>query len=193
MEEKITVLKDGLKKQLILSGLEEIRNHGISDFSLRRVAQSCGASCAAPYRHFKNKEEFILEIIRYINSNWELLLSQIMKSDYQDEEERLTDIFISALRFRMANPDFRALLMFQHDLIDDEHKKEILKADQPVVELVSKILSKKGADQFTIDKKRYEVSCLLHGTVLMLTGKELETSPETIEMLKSSMKDILKI
>ena len=49
-----------LKEKLLTAGIDEIMTHGMGDFSLRRVAAACGASCAAPYKHFKNKEEFIV-------------------------------------------------------------------------------------------------------------------------------------
>ena len=52
MEEKITV--DDVRSRLLFSGLKELERHGVSDFSLRRVAQDAGVSCAAPYRHFKD-------------------------------------------------------------------------------------------------------------------------------------------
>ena len=43
-----------LKEKLLTAGIDEILIHGMGDFSLRRVAAACGASCAAPYKHFKN-------------------------------------------------------------------------------------------------------------------------------------------
>ena len=67
-----------LPTALVLAGIKEIENHGLSDFSLRRVATLCGVSCAAPYRHFKNKNELILAILSYINSQWGILQQQII-------------------------------------------------------------------------------------------------------------------
>ena len=50
---------DSVREQLIIAGIAELENHGIADFSLRRVASVCNISCAAPYKHFKNKEMLI--------------------------------------------------------------------------------------------------------------------------------------
>ena len=44
-----------VRSRLLFSGLKELETHGVADFSLRRVAQDAGVSCAAPYRHFKDK------------------------------------------------------------------------------------------------------------------------------------------
>ena len=35
-----------IRERLILAGIEEIRLHGLQDFSLRKAASACGVSCA---------------------------------------------------------------------------------------------------------------------------------------------------
>ena len=71
------VFTDKLKDRLILAGLKELEEHGIKDFSLRRVATSAEVSCAAPYRHFKDKEQLIDAIIEYVKEGWMVLCAQI--------------------------------------------------------------------------------------------------------------------
>lgn len=46
-----------LKELLIQTGVEEIKNHGIDQLSLRTVAKTCGVTHGAPYKHFGSKEE----------------------------------------------------------------------------------------------------------------------------------------
>ena len=66
-----------VREQLIAAGTAELEAHGIADFSLRRVAAACNISCAAPYKHFKNREEFINSIFTYIKDQLNLLLDQV--------------------------------------------------------------------------------------------------------------------
>ena len=51
-----------LKIQLIKSGLQMVQEDGINKLSLRRLAQMCNVSEAAPYSHFKNKEELFFPV-----------------------------------------------------------------------------------------------------------------------------------
>ena len=51
-----------LKHDLIEAGIEIIAKEGEKSLSLRKVAASCNVSQAAPYAHFKNKEELIKEL-----------------------------------------------------------------------------------------------------------------------------------
>ena len=53
---KITYSDESIRERLIIAGIKEIELHGFNDFSLRRVAAACEVSCAAPYRHYKNKD-----------------------------------------------------------------------------------------------------------------------------------------
>ena len=44
-----------LKEKLILVGIEEIRTNGIDRMSMRTIAQKCGVTHGAPYKHFGRK------------------------------------------------------------------------------------------------------------------------------------------
>ena len=58
------------RERLILAGIQELEANGLSGFSLRKVAQRCGVSCAAPYKHFKDKGELVLAIAEHYNAQW---------------------------------------------------------------------------------------------------------------------------
>ena len=102
---------NSVRTRLILSGLTEIEEHGINDFSLRRVAVLAQVSCAAPYRHFKDKEEFISEIIKYIGDQWALLFKEITSVHSSDLKLLIKTACISYVRFWLGNPNFRTMLL----------------------------------------------------------------------------------
>lgn len=45
-----------LRRALIETGINFIKQEGEEALSLRRIAEMCGVSNAAPYAHFKSKE-----------------------------------------------------------------------------------------------------------------------------------------
>ncbi len=51
-----------LRKALIENGIEFINQYGEEKLSLRKIAEKCGVSNAAPYAHFKDKDDFINSI-----------------------------------------------------------------------------------------------------------------------------------
>ena len=58
-----------LRKALIENGIEFINKYGEEKLSLRKVAEKCGVSNAAPYAHFKDKDDFVNAQIRLSSDN----------------------------------------------------------------------------------------------------------------------------
>ena len=74
-----------LKNDLIEKGIELVNKNGINQLSLRKVAQACGVSHAAPYSHFSNKEELLQEMQLHITKKFtiDLNIDSGRESNYQ--------------------------------------------------------------------------------------------------------------
>lgn len=66
-----------LKEELIKNGLILLNSEGVEKFSLRKVATMCGVSHAAPYKHFKNKEEMLGAIAYRVSQDFREHLEQV--------------------------------------------------------------------------------------------------------------------
>ena len=93
-----------MRQLLIEAGIEEINRCGVSDFSVRRVATACSVSCAAPYKHFKDKREFIAAIIEYVNSQWQERQEEILAACTGGLREQIVEVVVGYLRFLMEKP-----------------------------------------------------------------------------------------
>ena len=105
-----TYIEDGVRERLIIAGINELSEHGISDFSLRRTAQRAEVSCAAPYRHFKDKDDLIFGMCQYIISKWELLCREILEAYSTDSRRAVLEVSVAIVRFFSANANFRSFL-----------------------------------------------------------------------------------
>jgi len=92
---KDTAALKALRERIILSGIAEISRNGITGFSMRRVAASCNISCATPYSYFENKDNFILEMLRYIRAQWELMEKAVCTA-HEDELEKITEVCLTS-------------------------------------------------------------------------------------------------
>lgn len=144
MEEGYTA--SAVRERLIIAGIRELETHGLNDFSLRRVAVASEVSCAAPYRHFRDKEELILEIIRYINRQWTLLQEQILHAFPTDEVRRLCEIGIAHIRFWIANPNFRSVLLLDANEPDDPRLVERRKISDGIASLIHAYCQNRGEE-----------------------------------------------
>ena len=169
---------DSLRNRLILAGANEISQHGIADFSLRRVATACNISCAAPYKHFKNKEELILEIIRYINHQWELLRNQVLSLFENDMKKQLTEVCVAYVRFWVANPNYRSMLTAAEKDLDQEKNENSVEA------LIRRYCASVGDDADETERTVYAIKAIVYGMTAMLESGELQNVPKTYEYIR---------
>ena len=100
-----------LKIQLIKTGLHMIQEDGTNKLSLRRLAQMCNVSEAAPYSHFKNKEELLIAIQEYVTEQ----LLTCLKDAYKRTEQNNSPIAIlnmgkAYVRFFIKYPEYYTFL-----------------------------------------------------------------------------------
>ena len=165
MEENFT--QDNARSRLLFSGLKELEKHGVSDFSLRRVAQDAGLSCAAPYRHFKDKDELIGEVIKFVVDGWTLLSGQIGAIFADDEKALITELAVAGLRFWIANGNFRTVIMVTATLGEGE-RGPMHEFDRPIAEAVATYAQKKGISDS--DRLTFKLLSMIYGAVILVDG-----------------------
>ena len=180
-----------LRSKLIIAGIDEINQHGIVDFSLRRVATSCGASCAAPYKHFNNKNELILEIIKYINNKWQLLEEQIIKIYRNDLKTLIIELSLANIRFKLANPDFRTILMISKKNLVEKQINEISKMSDNLSKFIITYYEKYGSTVSELKRKQFLIKSIIYGAVIQTESLELSCIEETMDIVKLTLSEIL--
>ena len=103
-----------LRQALIDAGIRIINENGEEGLSLRKVAASCGVSHAAPYAHFKDKEELIEAIKASVNEQFMRELEQAA-AKAPDAESAILNMGKSYVSFFVRHPDhFRFLFGSQN-------------------------------------------------------------------------------
>ncbi len=176
---------EGVRERLIIAGIKEIEQHGFNDFSLRRVASACQVSCAAPYRHFKNKDELVLAIIAYINSCWNMMAEQIEKIFFADEKKQLIELCTANVRFLIANPNYLSIMLPVQSGMTEEQKEEREKLWNRVSSVCAGYSRVSGKDI-----SEFLLKALICGTAALLEGADAEKCQEGITIMR---KEILSL
>ena len=184
---------DDLRHALIIAGIKEVEAHGLADFSLRRVASECGVSCAAPYRHFKSKSDLILAIIEYINEQWSLLERQIFEVFASDTRKKLIELCIANIRFWIANPNFRSIMMMDDRGLDTLQLRERSRISDETKSLISEYCQSLALSKEKTESVSFSVRSILYGATQMLGSGELRNTPENIEMIRGCLDDALTL
>ena len=165
-----------VKEQLIIAGIDELEAHGISDFSLRRVAAACNVSCAAPYKHFESKEELIDEIFAYIRTQLNLLLEQVGEIFKDNPKKKLVESGVAYIRFCLANPHFRAIMTIS---------EETLPLKSTVQPLLLECLPHISPREIT--RRELLIRSLIYGGAVMLQSGELPQNENSISDIRQSL------
>lgn len=184
---------EGIRERLIIAGIKEIENHGLNDFSLRRVASMCEVSCAAPYRHYKNKDELVLAIISYINSRWDMMGEQIERTFEGDVARQLLELSVSLVRFLIANTNYLSIMLPIKSGMTEEQMCEREKLWSRIESVSDKYASENGLGE----KKREERKFLLHtvicGTVILFEGMETHEYEEKTALMRKELERIIAL
>lgn len=173
-----------LREALIFAGIEEINSHGIRGFSIRRVADACNVSCAAPYRHFKDKNGLIAAIVDYVNDLWAARQEEILQDSPNTLRGQILAITMGYIRFLMEEPFYRSVLMLKDEEFDNLYHKKRTQFGSLTQTLNAQLLAASGLDEDTWKRKLMTVRALIFGAVFLFDAGEFEYNEKSMEYLR---------
>ena len=173
-----------MKEVLLLAGINEINAHGVHNFSIRRVAESCNVSCAAPYKHFKDKREFIAGIIEYVNSQWGERQKQILSACGDTLREQIVEVSVGYVKFLMEKPYFRSILMLKDEEFDNIYHKTRGEMSSRSQQLEQDIFATGQWKKEDFLRKLHVIRALIFGTVFLFDTGEIEYNEKSISELR---------
>ena len=105
-----------LKEALIEAGIKLINESGESSLSLRKVASLCNVSHAAPYAHFKDKDELISAIKETVTNSFMTELNGAIKCA-NSAEEAILNMGRRYVLFFINNPDYFKFLFASQNIV----------------------------------------------------------------------------
>ena len=169
-----------MREVLLMAGISEINTQGVTGFSIRRVATACGVSCAAPYKHFKDKKEFIAAIIDYVNSEWRQQQEEILTACGNDLRLQLVEVCCGYIHFLMEKPYFRSILLLKDDEFDNIYHRPRGALSSRSQQMQHEIFDKYHWTADVFQRKLHIIRSILFGTMFMLDTGELEYNETTM-------------
>lgn len=152
-----------LRKELIETGIEFINKYGEEKLSLRKIAEKCGVSNAAPYAHFKDKDDFINSVQQYIMDSFMDSL-MICVNECGDNTQILSELGMCYVMFFYHNPLYFDFLFSRKNvqirLSSDNNNNPPFELFRKTAE---KVLSEMGISEKNIRYKTIAMWSLVHG------------------------------
>ena len=184
----MTGRRTNTRQQLILAGIEEINTHGVTEFSIRRVAAACHVSCAAPYKHFRDKRDFIAAVIEHVNDQWHHRQKEVLARCTGGLRDQIVEVCVEYVAFLMEKPHFRGVLMLKDEQFDNLYHKVRGQMSSVMQQMQARFFSQIGYDEATIRRKLLLVRSLLFGSVFLFDAGEIEYGPEALENIRYSIR-----
>ncbi len=186
-----------LKEDLIKMGLKLFNEYGAENFSIRKVAALCNVSHAAPYKHFKSKEELINAISEYVFSNFESSLNEVAQKHKDDPYERIIQLGKKYVSFMVENPDylkFAFLTKSESGIIIEEDK---LKGKEYPTFNIFESCALDFLRSINVKKEDYVQNIIamwsmVHGLSTMLSYKTFSYEGDYLELVENILRKNLK-
>ena len=182
-----TKSKQSLKDRLIEAGIEELNRYGVADFSMRRVASKCGVSCAAPYKHFENRKDFISSIIMSVNSQWQKVQDEILERTVEDTKSQIIELSVNYVKFLADNPQLRTILMLKEGEFDNTYHRKEGEMASVSQRLIEKYCDENDVSDELRERKTFIIRSIIYGAAMMFGNGEVTCNDATLEILRETL------
>jgi len=173
MDEQKQYHHGDLKKLLIMSVIEAVKNNNLEKFSIREAARLLEVSPAAPYNHFNDKQELILESIYFCKNEFINYLKNKILINESNINKKLAVIGKSYLQYANDNPEI-FIFMFSQTLSNNDRINNYQEFHKLFLTAVN--------ESFNLDDLRKRVSMnsavnsawsIIHGTACLIASRTL--------------------
>lgn len=165
-----------LKNELIEKGIALVNEKGLSQLSLRKVAQACNVSHAAPYSHFQNKEELFTAMQLYITEQFSAKLEEVIAA-YKGKPNFLLEFGKAYICFFIEKPQYFTFLFQQGNIqIDLDIHGDDEKNYRPFVIYKEQVLIMLDHSDMSLEKKEEWLIALfgyIYGLASLATMKNV--------------------
>lgn len=174
-----------LREALIESAQQLLHTEGIEALSLRTLAKSAGVTQAAPYSHFRDKDDLLATVAE---AGFQRLALQMAENatGLKDTSARVRSLMTSYIRFACENKAlFR--LMFGREVADMKKYPTLAMTAGKSYSLISAALAKRKGDTADTPFLSVAVWSLCHGLTTLL----LEDRISIAQFGASSLEDFV--
>lgn len=170
-----------LRQALIEAGIKIINENGEENLSLRKVAALCNVSHAAPYAHFKDKDE-LLEAIK--NSVTDRFMEELLNAveDKPTADQAIIAMGRTYIQFFSSNPDYFAFIFGKQNINAHLKMNREYKDDYPPFLLLRRMylkhLEENGMEK-TFEEQEIElikIWSIVHGMASIACMKGIRSS-----------------
>ncbi len=179
------IANEANKEKFLKAAVNELEEHGVSDFSIRRVAKKCGVSCAAPYKHFDGKSGLLLESIKYIRKRWDGIQADTLAA-HKDEplKKQIVAVCMAYITFLCTYTDYQTVLYMNDKVFPPEMLAEKSKLTETTQRMIKEYCDSVNMPADVRIRKEFVVRSIICGAAIMINSGVLPFESGTMDMIR---------
>lgn len=185
-----------LRAALIEAGIEMVNQEGIAGCSLRKVAAKCNVSRGAPYAHFKDKNDMLESMQKYVMEKFVSILNQAI-AECADSDKLLLAIGKAYIYFFVDNPNYYSFLFNQsnikivlnNDKMTDSNNKDVEHGSTEIFLFMDRLDIPESLQM----QNFIAVWSIVHGLAGIVTMKGVEFDGDWNTMIEKVLSDNLTL
>jgi AcrR family transcriptional regulator len=176
------------RERFLKAAVAELQEHGISDFSIRRVAKRCDVSCAAPYKHFESRNDLLLEVVKFINKKWITIFDQTVEA-HSDKplKNQIVAVCMAYLTFLCTYPEYQTILFMNDKGFPPDVLAEKGKLSKESERLIKEYCESVNMPDDVLFRKKLVIRSLLNGSAILINSGELPFDSNTIVTIRANI------
>lgn len=189
MEKSHSYHHGNLRNELIERAIAIVNNEGEQGLSIRKVAGACGVTYAAPYSHFKNKEELLLACREYVSKQFAGHLTNAIADKDTTNPETLNVLGNAYIDFFREKPVFYNFIFNSSETCKMVLTLDEVKDNYPPFEVFRKVCLSL-TESYGLTKQQgltRLIKCwsLVHGATALIISPNVELDGDWGEHLKN--------
>ncbi|WP_346889244.1 TetR/AcrR family transcriptional regulator [Clostridium sp. UBA1056] len=183
-----------LKKELIHNGLLLLNKEGIEGFSLRKVASMCGVSHNAPYKHFKDKDALINEIIKEVWKEFYIALLEVTEIYTNDPKLQIVEMGKAYVKFMVENPEYLKFMFLSDNaypvkIVDNKLSDDKVSAFGVFKDSAERFFKEIELDENLYMQKTLTLWSMVHGIAILIIKRSIEYKEDYLVLVESMIRN----
>lgn len=170
------------------AALSILAQDGIEGLTMRKIADHCGLSVAAPYKHFKNKEDLLLQSTYHLVELWKIREARIISRYAPNLEEQLVRLSMEWLSFAMEKPVYTSLITVDWSLLPSSVSSRLSSVFDYARDCLSRLSIQRRWDHETFLRTAYQIRALTDGALLQFRYHHMEDTPARRSMVEQCLR-----
>lgn len=179
------------KDLLMEAALAILARDGFEGVTIRKIADYCNLSVAAPYKHFKNKDDILEQSVFHMVEEWKIREAKIISRFAPDLRDQLVQLSMEWIQFIMGKPAYAGLVLADPEYLPSSITSSLEIMSDYRRDCLSRLTLTEHWSHEQYLRTGYMLHSLTDGALRQIRSGQLDDSPRTQQLILRCLQSVL--